>query len=183
MEHNAPETYQSMSTYLLGSCPPLKRGPTRWRLLAPWILCLARVIGSRQRTLKPCKPSLTLAPSLLARNIVCPHSSSPQPTRQRTTAQTHKRTHAPHHLAPYPPFANPFVVHDNINTRVAVSYIVATHAPSAACGTPHTACFVSSAARHLRPARPLQITQITHRCPTRALSIVTTSRRRTTLLE
>ena len=142
-----------------------------------------RVQAANPETLQTAlKPSLTLAPSLLARNIVCPHSSSPQPTRQRTTAQTHKRRHAPHHLAPYPPFANPFVMHDN-NTRVAVSYIVATHAPSAACGTPHTACFVSSAARHLRPARPLQITQITHRCPTRALSIVTTSRRRTTLLE
>ena len=32
-----------------GSCP-LKGGPARWRLLASWILCLARVMGSRQRT-------------------------------------------------------------------------------------------------------------------------------------
>ena len=52
-------------------------------------------------------------------------------TNKRTHAQTHTRTTL---LAPFPPFANPFVMHDD-NTHAAVTYIVAPLSPSSACGT------------------------------------------------
>ena len=46
-------------------------------------------------------------------------------TNKRTHAQTHTRTTL---LTLFPPFANPFVMHD-FNTHVAVTYIAATHSP------------------------------------------------------
>ena len=54
--------------------PPPHRWPASMAAVCAPTLCKARVLGSRQRALKPCKPFTTLAPTILTRNIIRPHS-------------------------------------------------------------------------------------------------------------
>ena len=73
-------------------------------------------MGSRQRTLKHCKASPTLPPSLLAQNICTYASLSALIQRQQDNEPTHQRTNAPHLHVPISPQRNPFVMNDDISS-------------------------------------------------------------------